>query len=127
MSKIELASKTKDELLRIAQRMGLRGISTLTKAELAASIHRAQERDRNGAGSRPMGVVAVAKRIADAVKRRAVRKREAVKAARGPTVTTKRMAAKPSRRGPSPIAARPASPEPAPGEETTNAQAEEVS
>ena len=127
MSKTDLASKTKAELLKIAQRMGLRGISTLTKDELAANIHSAQERNRIGAGKQPTGIAAVARRVADAVKRRAVRKRDQAVAARGPTVTTKRKAPKPSRRRPSPIAERAVIHEPAPAVEQINAPSEELS
>jgi len=74
MNEADLLAKTKTELLKIAQRLGLRGVSTLKKEELAERIHRAQQKPK-AAARPPMGVSAVARRVADAVKRRAVRKR----------------------------------------------------
>ena len=44
MSKIDLAAKTKAELLKVAQRLGLRGISTMNKDKLVAAVNRAQQR-----------------------------------------------------------------------------------
>jgi hypothetical protein len=73
MEKTRLLSKTKTELLKIAQRLGLRGVSTLKKEELAERIHRAQQQ--------PRGVAAAAQKVAEAVKRRAVRRRAAEAAA----------------------------------------------
>ncbi len=67
MNKADLLAKTKTELLKIAQRLGLRGVSTLKKEQLADRIHDAQQR--------PKGAAAIAQKIADAVKRRAVRRR----------------------------------------------------
>ncbi len=76
MSKTDLASKTKTELLKMAQRLGLRGISTLSKAELAERIQQAQESNAKKPARQPIGLAAVARRVADAVKRRAIRKRD---------------------------------------------------
>ena len=42
MNMADLLVKTKTELLKIAQRHGLRGVSTLKKEELADKIHQAQ-------------------------------------------------------------------------------------
>lgn len=75
MTKAELLSKTRDELLAIAQRLGLRGISTLRKTELAERVYDEHQKKNAHRTRQPMGVTAVAKRVADAVKRRAVRKR----------------------------------------------------
>jgi hypothetical protein len=87
MSKIDLESKTKTELLKMAQRLGLRGISTLNKPELITRIRLGQERS---ARKEPLGVATMAKRLADAVKRRAIRKREAAaEAARAGAATAR--------------------------------------
>ncbi|HTS17782.1 MAG TPA: DUF4912 domain-containing protein [Verrucomicrobiae bacterium] len=72
MNKADLLAKTKTELLRIAQRLGLRGVSTLKKEHLADRIHDAQQRPK-GAPREPSS--SFAQRVADAVKRRAVRRR----------------------------------------------------
>jgi uncharacterized protein len=77
MNRADLLAKTKSELLKMAQRLGLRGVSTLKKEELADRIHVAQQRS-NGKAARPAsGVGAVARKLADALKRRAIRKRTA--------------------------------------------------
>ncbi len=76
MNKADLLAKTKTELLKIAQRLGLRGVSTLNKEELADRIHDAhQQRPKGAAAKQPIGVAALARKVADAVKRRAVRRR----------------------------------------------------
>jgi hypothetical protein len=75
MNKVDLLAKTKTELLKIAQRLGLRGVSTLKKEELADRIHEAQQKPKRASARQPMGVSAIARRMADAVKRRAVRRR----------------------------------------------------
>ena len=75
MNKVDLLAKTKTELLKIAQRLGLRGVSTLKKEELADRIHEAQQKPKGASAGQPMGVTAIARRVADAVKRRAVRRR----------------------------------------------------
>src|SRR6058998_3359175 len=80
MSKIDLAAKTKAELLKAAQRLGLRGISTMNKDELVAAIRHAQQRTR-APRRQPLAVATVAKKVADEIKRRAVRKRESADAA----------------------------------------------
>jgi len=77
VNKADLLAKTKTELLKAAQRLGLRGVSTLNKEELADRIYEAQQRPKATA-RQPMGVSAVARKVADAVKRRAVRKRAAM-------------------------------------------------
>jgi len=59
MSETDLASKTKTELLRIAQRLGLRGISTLSKADLVERIQQAQEGSAAHVPKQPIGVAAV--------------------------------------------------------------------
>jgi hypothetical protein len=85
MNKVDLLAKTKTELLRIAQRLGLRGVSTLKKEELADRIHEAQQKPNRTSAGQPLGVSAIARRVADAVKRRAVRRRaEETAAAKAP-------------------------------------------
>jgi hypothetical protein len=78
MSKTDLAAKTKAELLKIAQRLGLRGISTMNKDELVSVINRAQQPRPRSSTRQPLGVASVAKKVAAEIKRRAVRKREAL-------------------------------------------------
>jgi hypothetical protein len=75
MNKADLFAKTKTELLKIARRLGLRGVSTLNKEELADRIHGAQQQPKGAAARQSMGVGALARKVADAVKRRAVRRR----------------------------------------------------
>ena len=83
MKKLDLASKTKTELLKIAQRLGLRGISTLNKPELVERVEKAQQtRSASPVQKLEAGVSGVAKRLAESVKRRAIRKRELAAAAR---------------------------------------------
>jgi hypothetical protein len=96
MSKSELLSKTRDELLAIAQRLGLRGISTLRKNELAERVHEEQTKKKSSAAAKqPMGVSAVARKVAAAVKRRAVRKRvNAVPPARKTTTSARKTPSK---------------------------------
>jgi uncharacterized protein len=107
MNKADLLAKTKTELLKTAHRLGLRGVSTLKKEELVERIHGAQQRPK-GAGQ-TTGVTAIAQRVADAVKRRAVRKRETteIEADEAVAVTTAR--SQPARTGrrpkPSPVKA----------------------
>ncbi len=80
MSKTDLKTKTKAELLKLAQRLGLRGISTMNKDALVDAITRAQSRPA-AIKRQPLGVAAVAKKVAESIKRRAIRKREPVKVA----------------------------------------------
>ncbi|MGA2138126.1 MAG: DUF4912 domain-containing protein [Verrucomicrobiia bacterium] len=75
MNKADLLAKTKTELLKTAQRLGLRGVSTLKKGELAERIHEAQRRSKGAAVRKPMGVSVAAEVDSDLIKRRAVRKR----------------------------------------------------
>jgi len=76
VNKVNLLAKAKTELLRIAQRHGLRGVSTLKKAELAERIHQAQAKSR-GAADRLTVIGTAARAVDDALKRRAIRKRAA--------------------------------------------------
>ena len=69
MSKIDLKTKSKDELLKTAKRLGLRGISTMNKPELVQAISRAQQRR-----AIPLKKRAAATKAAGDIKRRAVRK-----------------------------------------------------
>lgn len=77
MNKADLLAKTKSELLKIAQRLGLRGVSTLKKEELADRIHQAHQKSDAATAGQRTGVSAVARKMADALKRRAIRKRAA--------------------------------------------------
>ena len=75
MNKAQLLAKTKTELLEIAQRLGLRGISTLKKSDLAERVHDAQAKRAGPMPKQPLGVTALAQKAAELVKRRAIRKR----------------------------------------------------
>jgi hypothetical protein len=68
-----LAAKTKTELLKIAQRLGLRGVTTLTKNKLADKITSAQQQKKTNSQRHPIG--AAVKKITAVVRRRAIRKR----------------------------------------------------
>ncbi len=99
MNMADLLAKTKAELLKIANRHGLRGVSTLKKEELADKIHQAQQRSKGAAAKQPLDVSAVTRKVADDVKRRAVRKHamEAVAREKFPT-KARTPAARPVRR-----------------------------
>ena len=71
MKKIDLKAMTKSKLLKLAQRLGLRGISTMNKPELVETIRRAKQ--GRAVPLRKQVVIAVQK-VASAVKRRAMRK-----------------------------------------------------
>lgn len=75
MTKTDLLSKTKDELLEAATRLGLRGVSTLKKGELVDRVHEAQQQRAAPRVKQPLGVAAAAKEAEAAAKRRAIRKR----------------------------------------------------
>ena len=89
MKKTSLGSKTKAELLKLAQRLGLRGVSTLKKDELISRIERA--RQKTAAPKAPVAAPSAAQRAAAALKRRAIRKRESavIKKTPPPTPTPK--------------------------------------
>ena len=82
MNKADLLAKTKIELLKVAQRHGLRGVSTLKKEELAEKIYLAQQRFKGAAVKQASEADSISRKIADAIKRRAVRKRAAEAAVR---------------------------------------------
>jgi len=111
MNKADLLAKTKTELFKIAQRLGLRGVSTLNKEELADRIHVAQERPKGVAAKRPMGVGAIARKVADAVKRRAVRRRagadEPKRSVTKAAAAAKSQLERPSRRAKAPVPPEP--------------------
>src|SRR5438046_1201834 len=75
MNKAQLLAKTKEELLETAQRLGLRGISTLRKPELVERIYEAQVLRSGPKTRQPLGVAAAIKKVVADVKRRAIRKR----------------------------------------------------
>ena len=62
----------KSKLLKLAQRLGLRGISTMNKPELIETIRRAKQ--RRAVPLRKRAVVVVAQKTVGSVKRRAMRK-----------------------------------------------------
>lgn len=72
MSKTDLKSKTKTELLKLAERLGLRGISTMNKPELLETINRAKQGRTTTLKKRATAIV---QKATAAIKRRAVRKR----------------------------------------------------
>jgi hypothetical protein len=84
MTKTDIASKTKTELLKLAQRLGLRGISTLNKDALVERIRRGQQR------------------VAAVIKRRAIRKPEKTSS------TMKKTSAKTRQNAKSPVKKKPA-------------------
>ena len=71
MTKSQLLTKTKEELLALAKRLGLRGISTMRKKELTDKVYLAQARRAVPSPQRSRR----AETAADELKRRAVRKR----------------------------------------------------
>ena len=73
MNNRDLQSKTKTELMKLAQRLGLRGISTLKKGGLTERIQKAQQARK--VAKVPGGLIQKAK---EAIKRRAIRKRNDV-------------------------------------------------
>lgn len=80
MTKTSLLSRTKSELLKMAQRVGLRGVTNLNKAALAAHIEASQQKRKAVARKRPATIKALAQSVTDALKRRAIRKRAAASA-----------------------------------------------
>jgi hypothetical protein len=97
MNKADLREKTKTELLKAAQRLGLRGVSTLKKEELAERIHEAQRRFKGAAARQPAAVSAAAGVDPDFIKRRAVRKHAGMVEANA-VGTSKPQRARPARR-----------------------------
>ena len=76
MNKTTLAAKTKTELLKIAQRLGLRGITTLKKDELAQKINSAKQQKKTNTMRKSLNTATAAvRKFTDVVRRRAIRKR----------------------------------------------------
>ncbi len=99
MDKADLLAKTKIELLKVAQRHGLRGVSTLKKEELADKIYSAQQRFKSSMAKATTEVETVSRKIADDIKRRAVRKRAAEAAVQAKeSAMAKKTVARPLRR-----------------------------
>ncbi len=71
MKKIDLKAMTKSKLLKLAQRLGLRGISTMNKPELVDTLRRAKQ---SRVGTLRKKAVLAEKKVASAVKRHAMRK-----------------------------------------------------
>jgi hypothetical protein len=92
MNKAQLLAKTKAELLEMAQRLGLRGISTLKKSDLAERVYEAQLKRTGPLPKQPLGVVSLAQQAADLVKRRAIRKRAGASPAEAEPAPTRRVA-----------------------------------
>ena len=93
MNKADLLAKAKTELLKIAQRHGLRGVSTLKKADLADRVHQAQAKSKGTPADRPIIVGTGTRAVDDPFKRRAIRKRTAAeeKLAAAATVKARRV------------------------------------
>ena len=117
MNKADLLAKTKTELLKTAQRLGLRGVSTLKKEQLAERIHEAQRRSTGAAVRKPMSVSEAAGVDSDLIKRRAVRKRAGMVEADA-VATGKSQSARPARR-PKAKAAQTPKPAPVEGDDIT--------
>lgn len=77
MTKTSLLSRTKAELLKAAQRVGLRGVTGLKKAELAAQIVASQQKRKAPTGERTSAIKTLAQSVSETLKRRAIRKRDA--------------------------------------------------
>jgi hypothetical protein len=97
VNKTDLLAKAKAELLRIAQRHGLRGVSTLKKAELAERICQAQQKPVGTVADRLKGVDAGIRMVSDTLKRRAVRKRAAEEKLAAAAVVNRQRARRPQR------------------------------
>jgi hypothetical protein len=82
MKKVDLLTKTKAELLKVAHRLGLRGVSTLNKPELAAQIRRAQQARSIKTIRQLPGAAVAARKLTNELKRRAIRKRAKAAAVR---------------------------------------------
>jgi len=80
MTKTNLFSKTRAELLKIAQRIGLRGVTGLKKADLAKQIEANQQKRKTTTGKPAASVKTLAQSVAATLKRRAIRKRTAAPA-----------------------------------------------
>jgi hypothetical protein len=91
MIKKDLLSKTKTELLKLAKRLGLRGVSTLAKNTLIRKIETAKQLKAANLKRQPTGVV---RKLAEVVKRRAIRKHKPMvsKASRPTKPVTKKVA-----------------------------------
>ena len=116
MNKSDLLAKTKTELLKAAQRLGLRGVSTLKKEELAERVHEAQQRSKGAVAKQPTGV------DPDFIKRRAVRKHAGMAVADA-VRTSKPQRVRPSRRPKATQARKPVLPE----VDTSTAPSDELS
>lgn len=77
MNTANLKAKTKTELLKVAQRLGLRGISTMTKPKLVETISTAKQ---NRPGTLRKQAATAVQKVTSALKRRAMRKPATVKA-----------------------------------------------
>ncbi len=89
MKRADLLTRTKTELLKVAHRLGLRGVSALNKPELAAQVQRAQQRRSIKTIRQLPGVAVGARKLANDLKRRAIRRRPKATAARTAAKTAK--------------------------------------
>ena len=87
MKKIDLKAMTKAKLLKLAQRLGLRGISTMNKPELVETIRRAKQ--GRALPLKKQTVVVAAPKNGTPVKRRAMRKPQKATATAKSKVTGK--------------------------------------
>ena len=82
MKKANSPEKTRAELLKIARRLGLRGVSTLRKEVLAKRVRQAQQKRKQKAGKRLMDASATIRKIAAPTKHHTIRKPALVDASR---------------------------------------------
>jgi len=76
MNTTTLTAKTKTELLKIAQRLGLRGVTTLKKNRLIEKITGALHQKKTNSKRHPIAAATAAvKKVTDIIRRRAIRKR----------------------------------------------------
>ena len=69
---LEQRALSAERLRPLIERLGLRGISTLSKGELVDVIADAQQRGKSAPANQPMGVTAVARRVSTLASSRSV-------------------------------------------------------
>jgi len=127
MNKADLLAKTKSELLKMAQRLGLRGVSTLKKEELADRIYAAHQ-GSNGKLAHPSSAMgAMARKVADALKRRAIRKRADAEAKRAAAASVRSQPLPSTRRVQAPAKFKAKAPEAVAEVEPANQPSDELS
>jgi hypothetical protein len=121
MNKANLLAKTKSELLKMAQRLGLRGVSTLKKEELADRIHQAQQRSNGKAATERTAVGALTRKMTDALKRRAIRKHTIAEEKLAAAASVRPQLTRSPRRGPALKTETPKAKTPKPAKEVESA------